>query len=154
MNRKVDALKKFCAAITSTTASQFEAGNVVGVLKECAVKLNCAASVADIHGNSIASVLNFIAANYGSEANEPFDMTVTKTNATVTEKHNNKTLAAGNDILFNGDKLTITATATEGYTVDTLTVNGTAFTSGNKFTVNGANVAIIASATANAQPEQ
>lgn len=146
MNRKVDALKKFCAAITSTTASQFEAGNVVGVLKECAVKLNCAASVSEIRGNSVASVLNYIAANYGSEENEPFDMTVTKTNAAVTVKRNNKTLAAGNDILYNGDKLTISATANTGYDLSTLTVNGTAFESGKTFTVNGNNVAIIATA--------
>lgn len=146
MNRKVNALKKFCAALSSSTAAQFQSGNVVGVLKEFAVKLNCAASVEEIRATGIAGVLNYIAANYGSESNEPYDMSITQTHATVTVKRGNKSIAAGSDVLYNGDKITITATAAEGYKITALTVNGAAFTSGNKFTVNGAAVAIVATA--------
>ena len=66
-------------------------------------------------------------------------------------KRAGKTIAAGTQI-YSDDVLKITATAESGYTLDTLTVNGTAFTSGQTYTVEG-NTAIVASATENAPAE-
>lgn len=148
MNRKVEALQKLLVAmVEGAQASDFTATSVAGTFKELAVKVGVVSSVDEVPVNSIASIMNFISDNIAdNEENEPFDLTVTKTHATVTVKRGGKTIAAGRDILYNGDKITITATADEGYALETLTVNGTAFTSGKTFTVNGHNVAIVASA--------
>lgn len=146
MNRKTKAIIQAAVALGYGQASDYSGGSVVQVLKELAVNAECAQSVSDIKANSIAGVLEFIAANKGSESNEPFDLSITKTNANVTVKRGNKTLSAANDILFTGDVLTITATAAEGYENPAVTVNGTALT-GNKYTVAG-NTAIAVTATA------
>ena len=63
-----------------------------------------------------------------------------------------ESVSAGTSVLTYGDELTITATASEGYEISTLTVNGDAFTSGNDLTVTG-NVAIVLEATAIPAPE-
>lgn len=139
--------KAFVALGFGSAVSEYTGQSVVDVLKELAVKAECAPTVADIKATGIVGVLNFIADNKGSEEHEPFDLTISKTKATVTVKRLGKTISAASDILYNGDVLTITAEADEGCTMSTLTVNGEDFTSGDKFTVAGHNVAIVASAT-------
>lgn len=147
MSVKTNALKKVAVALGYGSASDFNGTTVVAVLKEIAVKLECAASVNEIPYNGIVGVLNYIADNYGSEEKEPYDLTVTPTHATVTVKRNNKNVSAGADVLYNGDKLKITVAADEGYEITTLTVNGEDIESGDTFTVNGSNVTIVATGT-------
>lgn len=148
MSKKTDAMKKaFVALGFGSAVSDYKGQTVVDVLKELAVKAECAPTVTDIRATGIVGVLNFIADNKGTEEKEPFDLTISKTNATVTVKRFGKTINAGTDILYNKDKLTITAEAAEGYTLTTLTVNGETITSGGTFTVNGHNVAIVATGT-------
>lgn len=147
MSKKTDALKKVAVALGyGSTVSEYTSDTVTGVLKEMAVKMECASSVDNIKADGIAGVLTFIADNYGNEEVEPFDLTVTNTKATVTVKRGNKTLAAGKDILYNGDVITITATPDSGYEITTLTVNDTAIESGDKVTVNAHNITIVATA--------
>lgn len=149
MSRKAEALKKALVALGyGSSVDDYEGLSVVDVLKELAVITECAATVADIRATGFVGVLNFIADNKGSEEKEPYDIAVTATNATVVIKRGNATVTPGSDILYNGDKLTITATVEEGYDLTTLTVNGEDFTSGSKYTVSGHNVAIIATGTA------
>ena len=83
---------------------------------------------------------------------DSYSLGVTATHATVVVKRAGKTITAGTEI-FVDDKLKITATAEDGYTLDTLTVNGDAFVSGSTYTVLG-NTAIVASATANEPPAE
>lgn len=148
MSVKTNALKKALVALGHGSAvSEYTGATVVAVLKELAVKLNCAPTVKDIPYNGTVGVLNYIADNYGTEEKEPYDLTVTKTKTTVTVKRNGKAISAAKDILYNGDKLTITAAAEEGYALTTLTVNGETITSGSQVTVNGYNVAIVATST-------
>lgn len=148
MSKKTDALKKALVALGYGSAvTEYTGQTVVDVLKEFAVKAEIAPTVADIRATKIIGVLDYIANNKGSEEHEPFDMTISKTKATVTVKRFGKTISAGTDILYNGDKLKIEATADEGYTLTTLTVNGTTIASGDTFTVNGHNVAIVATGT-------
>ena len=61
---------------------------------------------------------------------------------TIAVSHNGEAVEAGASVL-EGETVTITATAAEGYVLTGLTVNGEAFTSGSTYTVN-ANVAIEA----------
>lgn len=145
MGRKVNAIISAAVALGHGQASDYSGGGVVQTLKQLAVAAGAAQSVADVHANTIAGVLEFIAANAGSESNEPFDLSITKTNANVTVKRGKKTLSAGTDILFAGDVLTITATAAEGYENPVVAVNGTALT-GEKYTVAG-NTSIVVTAT-------
>lgn len=147
MSRKTDAMKRAFVAIGHGSAANYSGQSVVDVLKELAVVLQCAPSVADIRATKITGVLDFIADNYGAETKEPFDLTETKTHATVTYKINGKNATAGNDKLYNGDKVKITATADTGYEVTTLTANGTAISSGDTVTVNGAGIAVVATGT-------
>lgn len=148
MSRKSDAMKKaFVALGFGSAVSDYEGRNAVEVLKELAVEAEAAPTVDDIHATTVAGVLNFIADNKGSEEHEPFDLVVTPTHATVTVKRGGKTISAASDILYNGDKLKITAEADEGYALTTLTVNGTAIESGDTFTVDGHNVTIVATGT-------
>lgn len=144
MSKKVEAIKKAAVACGFGQLTDYTANSTAGVLKQIAVAMGCAASVDDVHANGTADVLNFIAENYGEEENEPFDLTVTATAATVSVKRGTKTVSAGADVLFNGDVLKITATPDEGKELVTLTVNGTEFESGKTFTVNGSNVVIVA----------
>lgn len=154
MSRKTDALKKALVALGhGSNVSEYTSDTTAGVLKELAVKLECASSAAEIRANGITEVLTYIANNYGSEEHEPFNLAATTTHATVTVKRNGKTVTAGADKLYNGDKLTITAEAAEGYDLTTLTVNGTAIESGDTFTVNGHNVSIVATGTEHVDPE-
>lgn len=146
MSVKTNAIKKVAVALGYGSASDYKGATVVAVLKELAVKLQCAQSVGEIPYNSTVSVLNFIADNYGSEEKEPYDLTITKTHATVTVKRGNKTLSAGTDQLFNGDKLKITVEPDEGYSMSTFTVNGESIESGDTVTVSGHNIAIVATA--------
>lgn len=147
MSVKTNALIKTAVALGFGSASDYKGKTVVAVLKEIAVNAECAATVNDIPYNSIVGVLNYIADNYGTEEKEPFDLTVTPTNATVTVKRRNKNVAAGADILYNGDKLKITVEPDEGYEVSTLTVNGEDIESGDTITVNGHNITIVATGT-------
>ena len=147
MSVKTNAIKKVAVAVGYGSASDFKGRTVVEVLKEIAVKLECAASVKDIKPNGIVGVLNYIADNYGSEEKEPYDLTVTPTHATVTVKRGNKNISPAADILYNGDKLKITVEADEGYEVTTLTVNSEDIESGDTVTVNGHNVTVVATAT-------
>lgn len=64
--------------------------------------------------------------------------------ANVTVMRNGTALSSGADI-YDGDMLTITATADTGYRLGTLTVNGTSISSGSSITVSG-DVSIAASA--------
>lgn len=147
MSKKTDAIKKVAVALGYGSAvTEYTSDTVAGVLKELAVKMECATSVDNIRANGIVDVLNYIAANYGSEEKEPYDLARTATNATVTVKRGNKSIADGNDILYNGDKLKITAEADEGYEITTLTINGDDFESGDTITVSG-KVTIVATAT-------
>lgn len=152
MSVKTNAIKKVAVALGYGSASDFTGKNVVAVLKQIAVKLECAASVKEIPYNSIVGVLNYIADNYGSEEKEPYDLTVTPTHATVTVKRNNKNLSPAADILYNGDKLKITVAADEGYDLTTLTVNGEDIESGDTVTVSGHNITVIATATETPEP--
>lgn len=147
MSVKTNAIKKVAVALGYGSASDFKGSTVVAVLKEIAVKLECAPSVDSIQSNSIVGVLNYIADNYGSEEKEPYDLTVTPTHATVTVKRNNKTISPDADILYNGDKLKITVTADEGYGISVLTLNDETIESGDTYTVDGENVTIVATAT-------
>lgn len=147
MSKKTDAMKKALVALGYGSAvTEYKGQTVVQVLKEFAVQAECAPSVDDIHAAGIVGVLNYIAENKGSEEHEPFDLTVTKTHATVTVKRLGKTITPATDILYNGDVLTITAEADEGYTLSTLTVNTEDIESGDQVTVAGHNTAIVATA--------
>ena len=149
MSRKVNAIKAAAVALGWASATtDMTSNNVSGVLKEIAVLLGTAQSVGEIRANSVAEVVQYIADNYGSEEKEPFNLAATGTHATIVVKRKGKTISPAADILYNGDVLTITATAAEGYALTALTVNGTAFESGSTFTVNGHNVTIAATGSA------
>lgn len=144
----LNALKKVAVALGfGSSVSDYKGDNVVCVLKEMAVNMQCAASIDEIRGDTVDQVLTYIADNYGQEEKEPFDLVITKTNASVTVKRKGKTISAGADILYNGDILTITAAADEGYDLTTLTLNGETIESGDKFTVSGHHVTIVATGT-------
>lgn len=145
---KVDALKKMLVAFGyGSNVSEYSGITLAAVLKEFAVKAECATKTSDIRTYNVADIMNHIAVNKGSEEHEPFDLAITKTNATVTVKRKNKAISAGSDILYNGDVLTITAAGDEGYDLTTLTVNGETTESGDKVTVDGHNIAVIAGGT-------
>ena len=146
-NRKIKALRQLFAAFGYGSASEYEAESVVGTLKEFAVKAEITSSVDNIRANTTAGVLEFIAKNKGSEEHEPYDLTETKTNATTAYKRNNKTVEAGNDVLYNGDKLKVNAIPDEGYEITTLTANGTAIENGGVVIVDGEGIAIVATGT-------
>lgn len=148
-NKTILALRKvFVAFGYGSAVSEYEAETVVGALKEFAVKAEITSSVSNIRPNTIAGVLKWIADNKGSEVKEPYDLTESKTHATVTYKKNGKTVTAGADMLYNGDKLKVTATADEGFELTTLTANGDDIESGDTLTVDGEGIAIVATATA------
>lgn len=154
MSKKTDALKKLAVALGYGSAvSEYTGTTVTYVLKEIAVKMQCAPSVDNIRETGIVGILNYIADNYDTEEKEPYDLTVTKTHATVTVKRKGKTISPASDILYNGDKLTITAEADEGYELTTFTVNGEDIDSGDTVTVDGHHIAIIATAEATPEPE-
>lgn len=143
---KVDSLKKMLVAFGyGSDVSDYSGITVATVLKEFAVKAECATSVKDIKKYDISSILTYIADNKGSEEHEPFDLEVTETNTTVTVKQKNKVITPGDDVLYKGN-ITITAEPDEGYDLDTLTANETDIESGDKITVDG-NVEIVATAT-------
>lgn len=77
------------------------------------------------------------------------NLSISTTGATVTVKRGGEDVSAGNTI-YDGNVLTISASATEGYQNPVLTVNGSTFTSGSTHTVSG-NVSITA--TAEIQPQ-
>lgn len=147
-NRKITALRKlFVAFGYGSAVSEYTSNTVAGTLKEFAVKAEVTGSVENIRANTTAEVAEWIAKNKGSEEHEPYDLTETKTHATVTYKKNGKTVTAGSDLLYDGDKLKVTATADEGYEVTTLTANTEAIESGNTLIVNGHSIAIVATGT-------
>lgn len=76
------------------------------------------------------------------------DLTITKdANCTLTVMYGENELVAGEDVIPNSAELVITATASEGYSIATLTINGTAFTSGESI-VATEDIAIVATAVA------
>lgn len=133
----VDSLKKFAAALGYGAVSDYKGETIQDVLKELAVKMECAPSTEDIKAEGVAEILDFIADNKGEEEKEPYDLVVTATGATVKVTRKHKELEPAADILYNGDKLTITATPDEGHEISSLTVNGVDFTSGETHTVSG-----------------
>ena len=148
-NRKITALRKMLVAFGyGSSVTDYKSETVVGTLKEFAVLAEITSSVENIRTNSIAETLKWIADNKGSEVKEPYDLTETKTHATVTYKKNGKTVTAGADLLYNGDKLKVTATPDEGYEITTLTANGDNIESGDTLTVDGEGIAIVATAEA------
>ena len=68
------------------------------------------------------------------------------TNGTITVKRNDETLSSGAALQEN-DQLVITAAASSGYTLKSLTVNGMTFTSGSTYTVQDTNQAVTIAAT-------
>ena len=147
-NRKITALRKMLVAFGyGSSVTDYTSETVVGTLKEFAVLAEITSSVANIRANSIAGVIKWIADNKGSEVKEPYDLTESKTKATVTYKLNGKTVTAGTDLLYNGDKLKVTATADEGYELTTLTANGEDIESGDTLVIDGEGIAIVATAT-------
>ena len=77
-----------------------------------------------------------------------YDLSVTADeHCSVAVTKGGEAVTAGEDAISYGDVLTITATASEGYQIATLTVNGDAFTSGSTVTVSG-NVAVVATSEA------
>lgn len=78
---------------------------------------------------------------------QTFDLTITAgENSTITVLSGETIVTAGTDVISYDEVLTITATAGDGYTISTLTVNGEAFTSGTTHTVTG-DVAVVSVAT-------
>lgn len=143
-----DGMKKVAVALGyGSSVNEYVGDNIADVLRQIAVKMECAASTGVIASDDIGDILDYIAENYGEETKEPYDLTVTKTHATVTIKRGGKTISAGKDVLRNGDKITITATADEGYTLTTLTANGDSIDSGDIITIDGEGVTIVATGT-------
>lgn len=121
---KVEALKKALVAMDMGDENSYaDKKTVLEVLKQLAVNLDCAYSTDTIRGKNITEVLNYIAENYDDyDDNEPFVMMVTKcgcSNITIAKNgveidldldyedvYDFKTI---NDILYQGDKLTIIA---------------------------------------------
>ena len=68
---------------------------------------------------------------------EPYDLIVTATHATIKVMRKKTQVEPGADVLWKNDKLTITAVADEGYEITALTVNGEYFTSGSVYVVSG-----------------
>ena len=78
-----------------------------------------------------------------------FDLSVSATNTTVVVTKGGEPVSAGTDVFEQGDIITITATADADYTLETLTVNGNSFTSGDTLEVSS-DVVIVASSNENA----
>lgn len=151
---KIKSLKRLAVALGyGESVDDYNGRTTTEVLKELAVKMGVAPSVGAIKGIRASEVMDYISDNYGSEEHEPYDLIITNTHASVTVKRKNKSISAGTDILYNGDKLTITATADEGFDLTTLTVNGTTIESGDAVTVNGHNITIVATGTEHVEPE-
>lgn len=146
-NRKITALRALFAAFGYGPASDYSSNSVAGTLKEFAVKAEVVSSTKKIRAKTMAEVLEWIVKNKGSETHEPFDLTESKTHATVTYKLNGNTITAGNDVLYNGDVLVVTAEADTGYEITTLTANGDDIESGDDIVINGEGIAIVATAT-------
>lgn len=77
-----------------------------------------------------------------------FSLSRTATNCTVSVLKDSQVISDGAEALSAGDVITISATASSGYTLSSLKVNGSDFVSGNTLTVSG-NVTIVAEAIAN-----
>ena len=89
-----------------------------------------------------ADVVTFIPATQNdAPLVQKFDLTITKAEGTtITVTKAGEAVAAGPDVLSNGDELTISVTGGE------ITVNGSSFNSGDTHTVSG-NVTIVSTAT-------
>lgn len=140
---KVYAIKRLAAKLvnaikgTSYTADDFEGDTVVTTLKDIAVKSSLAQSTDKIKADNIVETLEYITNNYGTEENEPYSLVTTATSTTIVVTKNGTVITPADDILWDGDVLTITATPETDYVIRTLTVNGTTITSGDTVTVSG-----------------
>jgi len=74
-----------------------------------------------------------------------YDLMVIATNCTVAVENYNETVTAGTKVIYLNENLKITATASDGYTLNSLTVNDESFISEDVFKVDG-DVEIIATA--------
>ena len=146
---KVDSIKRLAVAFGfgSNVSEYADCSTVAGTLKKVCVKAGCAASVDDIKVEGTAAILKYFADNYGSESTEPWDLSLTKTHASVTFKKGKKTITPGSDVLYAGDKIKVTAEADTGYDLTTLTVNGTAIESGDTVTVTNTGLTVVATGT-------
>lgn len=66
-----------------------------------------------------------------------YNLVTASTNATVSVTLDGVPVADGEGVITFGNSLVITATAEDGYTMDSLTVNGVAFVSGEQWVVQG-----------------
>lgn len=143
MITKVEALKKVAVALGyGSDVSEYTGTTIACVLREMAVKMGCAKSAVSIKAHGVADVLNYIAENYGDETNEPYRLSITATNGRVNVKRKGVSIGGGDDVLYDGDVLTITAIPNEGYKVTIFEVDHEAFESGSTFTVNGSAIPI------------
>lgn len=148
MSKLADALKKFAVALGfGSDVTEYSGNDIEDLLFQMAVKMECAQPIENARARGIAGLLNYIADNYGDEEKEPYDLTKNESHATVTFERNGIIISAGKDLLHNGDKIKITAAGATGYDVTRLTVNNTAFVSGNEYTVNGHNVVVVVEGT-------
>lgn len=84
---------------------------------------------------------------------EKYDLSVSAgENSTISVTRGGVEVVAGEDAVSYGDVLTISASAGEGYTLSSLTVNGDSFVSGQTLTVSG-DVEIVSAATASEAQE-
>lgn len=74
-----------------------------------------------------------------------YNLSISETNCAITVMDGETEIEAGTGVITHGHILTITAVANETFTMDTLTVNATPFTSGETHTVAG-NIAIVGTA--------
>lgn len=84
------------------------------------------------------------------DSNLPYVVSVTKDAhvATVTITRNGSAFNPANQKVYAGDVLVITATFASGYEVDAATINTSAYTLGQSYTVGSANVAVAISSKA------
>ena len=84
---------------------------------------------------------------------EKYDLSVSAgENSTISVTKGGVEVVAGENAISYGDVLTITASAAEGYTLSSLTVNGDSFVSGQTLTVSE-DVEIVSAATASEAQE-
>lgn len=82
-----------------------------------------------------------------------YDLSRTATNCAIEVTKDGQAVADGTAVLNNNDVITITATPSDGFEMQSLTVNGEDFTSGDTYRVTG-NVAIVGTVEQSEEPEE